>query len=1185
MKLKKLKNLKFSFMSIVAFMAIMLITGCGDETTIGEKTGGAGNSPVEQAGYYDIVGTVVNDADDPIEHVFIDIIDFVMTAGGTEPFVASVRSDGNGEFGIRIPGEKAVRQVTLRFAYQDVVTYVQDVAVVRNDEVDLETITLTLMSQSTIRDSTIENTLMDNVRANSYVTIGPDALVFSDGTPFTTDIEVAEDEDPITATVAIGYVDTTSNPGLFPDNLYSMVNGSLKLFSTYGIIEVKVTTDGGNTKLNLGAGQTAAISIPVGDLVNVNDPHFPATVDMWYYDEDAAAWVLEKEDGFEYNAETRSFVGTVSHFSAYNAGYTFETKYVQASVMDDRGMMCPSEEYDDEDQCTVDEVPYLLPLPGTTLDIFTDKFSPYGVWNATYTAGSDGKIPDSMNPSIAGLLLNDAVDGYFVPVPGNGNLMAYLSYINPRNDKEGNVGPDLIEFDEGETKVSHDYNLALSTMAYVEGKVFYESGDPAEGAVFMFNNPVDNSFAGAIVDADGNFMEASFNYGTWSWSVKPGGEAFVPLNANTDTYCLVPSASSASKDIKEAHWNSVGGPAIDELFKIDGPKFADLNLDPATYQQWEDYGAIVLESPAINETLTIYIIMRDPAGEIHYTYLKGSIDLNDIPSGVDPDNLWVVIEGMVDGRPITVRGAVDADGNWPAGDGTFNPVTLDGEEGLFLLVPSLTELTITIGDYVTDPLEPTIYKVYPYTSEDYQKNISTDPNFAEYVPVSTEILLGTNTYFEGQVTYNAELGADLRVVFTKENPGEDDTPITVTTGLTGKFSATLEYDTDYIIEIFDDTDPLDPQRIYWDYYTSNSDSTVGYITDNTNDPVVPGLIQIGDEYVPPTGFPYDPNLTEGMTGVGGVLLNADGTPAAIGTTFFFDDGTAKTWAIVNDDKGTFFKGAVSGYTVNPTELPVSLAPETSYTAGTFNNDYTTKPYLAYTSAAEGVVEMLVIYIAPGAGEDPVPDDALVTGVLLNADGTPAAIGTTFFFDDGTAKTWAIVNDDKGTFFKGAVSGYTVNPTELPVSLAPETSYTAGTFNNDYTTKPYLAYTSAAEGVKETLVIYIAPGAGEDPVPDDALVTGFLMNADGTPAAIGTTFFFDDGTAKTWAIVNDDKGTFFKGAVSGYTVNPTELPVSLAPETSYTAGTFNNDYTTKPYIAYTSAAEGVVGTLIVVIPAP
>ena len=81
MKLKKFKNLKFSFMAIVAFMAIMLITGCGDKTTVGDKgsggTGGSGGA--QEVEYYDIVGEVLSDAGDPIEHVFIEIIDFVMS--------------------------------------------------------------------------------------------------------------------------------------------------------------------------------------------------------------------------------------------------------------------------------------------------------------------------------------------------------------------------------------------------------------------------------------------------------------------------------------------------------------------------------------------------------------------------------------------------------------------------------------------------------------------------------------------------------------------------------------------------------------------------------------------------------------------------------------------------------------------------------------------------------------------------------------------------------------------------------------------------------------------------------------------------------------------------------------------------------------------------------------------------
>ena len=222
MKLKKFNNIKLSFMAILAFTAIVLITGCKDKTKVGTKS----TADAQVVDYYDIVGKVVSTNDDPIEHVFIDAINIVMSDGSEPPSVATVRSDGNGDFGLRISSDNQVRQVTLRFTFQDYVTYVRDVVVTVKKKVDLGTITLTPMSQKTIRDSTIENTLTDNVMANAYVTIGANALTYSDGKPFSTAAEVGEDEDPITAIEAIGYIHTTSNHEAFQGNFYSMVGGS-----------------------------------------------------------------------------------------------------------------------------------------------------------------------------------------------------------------------------------------------------------------------------------------------------------------------------------------------------------------------------------------------------------------------------------------------------------------------------------------------------------------------------------------------------------------------------------------------------------------------------------------------------------------------------------------------------------------------------------------------------------------------------------------------------------------------------------------------------------------------------------------------------------------------------------------------------------------------------------------------
>ncbi len=1138
MKLKKLKNLKFSFMSIVAFMAIMLITGCGDETTVGEKTGGSGSGAVQEAGYYDIVGTVVNDADDPIEHVFIDIIDFVMTDGGEEPFVASVRSDGNGEFGIRIPGENAVRQVTVRFTFQDCVTYVRDVAVTRNDEVDLETITLTVMSQKTIEDSTIENTLADNVRANAYVTIGADALRYSDGTTFTT--VVAEDEDPITATVAIGYVDTTAAPGLFPDNLYSMVNGSLKLFSTYGILEIKVTTDGGNTKLSLGAGQTATISIPIGELVNVNDPDFPATVDLWYYDEDAAEWVLEQEDGLTYDAGTRSFTGVVSHFSAFNAGYTFESRYVQAAVIDDRGMTCPSEEYDEEDQCTVDEVPYLLPLPGSTVKIFTDTFSPYGVWNATYTAGSDGKIPDSMNPSIAGLLYHDE-DGYFLPVPGIGNLMAFMEYTNPTTDEPGSEGPDLIEFEEG--KASHDYLLSLSTSAYLAGSVEYEDGDETFPkrffAIFEYDPESTDSpaaggtFGGTIswigITTDGKIDQ--FNSGVL--------EGTLLANAGAETTYAVANNDWFSTTTYQGGFS----PAVD-VYLGGNP----VEKDPL-------FGYPLITTGKIGDVTNLRVVLPSPPGDVVYTHINGSIV---IPDGVDdPTKLWVVVETTFNDRPITVRASVDADGNWPADDGTFNPFTVPGVEGLFIQVPAEADITITVGDYVTNPLTPKIYYTYDYTSLD-EGEVGEDGTITTYT--TDTFIPAPNATIDGQVTYNAELGADLRIVFTKENPGEDDTPVTVTTSGSGKFSANLEFDTDYIIEIWDDTDPLYPVSIYSDYYTSNPDGEVGYITDNTNDPVVVGLIQIGDEYIP-AGFPYDPILPAGSTGLGGTLMDNAGDPIAVGTFLYLQlqGSTSYIWGIVGDEDGTFY--AAPGYVSNG--RPIELTPGSVYSIGTAGRTINA----AFTAGQAGEVQ-IVNLTDPGEGGTP-SNIAYITGALMDNAGDPIAVGTFLYLQlqGSTSYIWGIVGDEDGTFY--AAPGYVSNG--KPIELTPGSVYSIGTAGRTINA----AFTAGQAGEVQTVNL-TDPGEGGTP-SNITYLTGFLTDNAGDPIAVGTFLYLQlqGSTSYIWGIVGDEDGTFY--AAPGYVSNG--KPIELTPGSVYSIGTAGRTINA----AFTAGQAGEVQTVILTDP--
>ncbi|MFC1840448.1 hypothetical protein ACFL1N_12760, partial [Thermodesulfobacteriota bacterium] len=982
MKLKKLKYLKFSFMAIVAFMAIMLITGCSDDikTTVGAKTGGLGGG--ESSGgtqqnidHYDIVGTVINDLDDPIEHVFIDIIEFVMTDGGEEPFVASVRSDGNGEFGIRIPGDNPISQVTLRFAYQTTVSYVQDVTVIANQAVDLETITLTVMSQKTITDSTIANTLTDNVRANAYVVIGADTLEYSDGTPFTTVLpEVAEGEDepdPITATVAIGYVDTTTNTELFPDNLYSFADGSLRLFSTYGILEIKVTTDNGNTPLNLAAGQTAIISIPVGDLVNVNDPDFPATIDMWYYDEDVADWVLEQEDGLTYDADTRSFVGVVTHFSAYNSGYSFESRYVQASVMDDRGMICEPETYDENDECTVDLVPYLVPLPGATVEIFSDQFSPYGVWNATYTAGMDGLIPNSMDPSLTGFLYNDE-DGYFLRVPGTGDLSVIMEYEHPRTGELESIGPELIVFEEGEIKASRDWLLPLSVSAWITAEVYYANGDPATGAALMFNNPnpVGGGFVGGVVNEDGILAEGAFNYFTWSWYPVQGGELSLAVVPNIDTYCLVTSGDAATAFV-EVRYNNANGDLVEEIFSRTGEKFAEWNLGDI-YERWEEISSPVLTSGGVGEILNIYVIMADLPTDVKYTYLRGTIDLEDIPAGVNPDDLWVVIDGIYNERPITVRAAVDAEGNWPADEGKFNPVTVDGVEGLFIEVPAETELTIRVGDYGTDPTDAVIYQTYDYTSDVDRIQVSDEP--PTYEPVTTNLVLSQNTYVSGTIIYKEKPGRNLKVVLENlTDTSEDD--ISILTEGDGSIPQTaLPFSTNFRVTVWtlipDTTNSL--ELVYTHPELLTTGAAGGSIS----------TLELAFGVADPVTGPLIPVIPAGSSAIVATVLDAEGNPA-----------TGDIWI---SPEGAFGATSIAATIGDDGELSQLEA----YMGAVLHEGFVVlDPAVAYYEIREGWSNIIVDQVVtPGAGvvknlslvkgEAPMTE-SYISGLVLDAEGNPA----------------------------------------------------------------------------------------------------------------------------------------------------------------------------------------------------
>lgn len=107
-------------------------------------------------------------------------------------------------------------------------------------------------------------------------------------------------------------------PGmLFAEN----TNGSPRVLETYGMIAVELRGSSGE-ELNIADGSNAEISVPVPQ----NATNAPASIPLWYFDEDNGYW---KEEG-QALLQGNRYVGNVTHFSFWNCDAPFP--YVQFCV-------------------------------------------------------------------------------------------------------------------------------------------------------------------------------------------------------------------------------------------------------------------------------------------------------------------------------------------------------------------------------------------------------------------------------------------------------------------------------------------------------------------------------------------------------------------------------------------------------------------------------------------------------------------------------------------------------------------------------------------------------------------------------------------------------------------------------------------------------------------------------------
>jgi len=796
--------------------------------------------------YYTIEGVVKNINDDTLQDVRVEVTDYAMDNNASKPTdIFATLTDEDGAFSLEVIAYDRVESVSLKFSRDGYTTNYLTTGVMQDQTVEITSVLQTMSSFRSIT-ATEDNTVTGSGGAS--VTISANTLVNAAGSIVST------------ARVSVTAIDTTANIDLLPGDQYGMENGSLKIFTTYGMIEI-AAKDGEGDPLYLASGATATISIPLGEIAGTNPP---ATASMWYYNEESAEWL--PQGSLTLNGTGTAYEGTVSHFSIFNAGITRDATYLKARVVDQAGD----------------------PIYGTEVSIFTDLFSDDGIWQASYTSGPEGYVPSILDTGLSGIV-PDSMDGY-LPLPANAELNVRLKYIKPDAADPPVLNEDLficrsgqpaptegvedtrqlceMPFVSGDAGASELYTgepvvFELEKNAFVTGTVKYENGDPAANLWLYFLDPEDNNSTIKLghIDNDGNIENVT---GSFPWFNYTGED--LPLPAETSGIMLV-STGSPTSGVGVASWfvntsgvldfypDYSGGDNIAKIY-TSGMKGETDNFE-ITLSGGGDTGPVDTSTPM--------------------SYVSGIATLGD--GVLAPAGSWVVFSGSYASTPIVVRAQVASDGTFPDQAGPFAVESIGGE--YYVPLPAETDFWVTIQDVVTDPVNPDILFTYEYTSaaEDATDNIIISAKAKVIGTINDE--------------NNAPL-EDVMVSFVETEPEEDpdnegeyldpDT-VTVYTDASGNFGSeaspvSLKFDTQYTVTVsYYQTvgnQKLPTDDIWVFYYTSKTDGTLDSIIYPPQPPALTGTIQYSDGSGP-GNYAYFTITPVGGTTQTNILAAADGT--------------------------------------------------------------------------------------------------------------------------------------------------------------------------------------------------------------------------------------------------------------------------------------------------------------------
>lgn len=233
--------------------------------------------------------------------------------GGSSDEFFSAETNSTGKATLRYP--EGTNALTI---YSDAEGYAE---FGRTFNFDTETIAVSLIPVHTnvTIDSGSENEIL--VDGESIISLPANAFVDADGNAFSGNIDAE-----------LTVIDPREDPELMPGQYEALdgTTGEISNIESFGAINATFEDADGNP-LQLASGQTATVRIPLsGDSSDA-----PENIPLFYYDDESGYWVEEGSATLTEISGEFFYVGTVSHFTTWNADRVYETVYLTGCAVNE----------------------------------------------------------------------------------------------------------------------------------------------------------------------------------------------------------------------------------------------------------------------------------------------------------------------------------------------------------------------------------------------------------------------------------------------------------------------------------------------------------------------------------------------------------------------------------------------------------------------------------------------------------------------------------------------------------------------------------------------------------------------------------------------------------------------------------------------------------------------------------